>query len=156
MKMTNDKLLIPPSASTAKTKMEWNLTNKVFAVTAGCSPIGKATVRKLAKKGASVVVADQDEMAGNRLAMEITDAGGQAAFVRIDVSNEQDGHTLVQFALDTFGRFDGAVNNIGEPQSVIDMHELNTMELDRMHTTDLRGLFFCMRAELEHFLETRS
>jgi NAD(P)-dependent dehydrogenase (short-subunit alcohol dehydrogenase family) len=129
--------------------------DRVFAVTGGGAGIGEATVRKLSEDGASVVIADLDYAGGNRLATEVTAAGGHAAFVPIDVSDEHDADALVRFALDTFGRFDGAVNNAGvaqRPPSRI--HELDTGAWDRVHAIDLRGLFFCVRAELKHFLRS--
>jgi NAD(P)-dependent dehydrogenase (short-subunit alcohol dehydrogenase family) len=130
-------------------------TDRVFAVTGGGAGIGEATVRKLSEDGASVVIADLDDQAGSRLAAEVTAGGGHAAFVRIDVSDEQDADALVRFALDTFGRFDGAVNNAGVGQRTPSrLHELNTPAWDRVHAIDLRGLFFCLRAELKHFLHS--
>jgi NAD(P)-dependent dehydrogenase (short-subunit alcohol dehydrogenase family) len=71
------------------------------------------------------------------------------------VSKETDADGLVRFALDTFGRFDGAVNNAGVGQRVpTRIHELDTEAWDRIHTIDLRGLFFCVRAQLQHFLSS--
>jgi NAD(P)-dependent dehydrogenase (short-subunit alcohol dehydrogenase family) len=130
-------------------------TDRVLAVTGGGAGIGEATVRKLAGDGAIVVIADLDDAGGNRLVAEVTAAGGRAAFVPIDVSKEPDADALVCFALDTFGRFDGAVNNAGigqrPPRRI---HELDTGAWDRVHAIDLRGLFFCLRAELKHFVHS--
>jgi hypothetical protein len=131
-------------------------TDKVLAVTGGGSGIGEATVRKLAEGGASVVIADLDDVGGKRVAAEVTDAGGDATFVHIDVSNEPDADALVQFGLDTFGRFDGAVNNAGVGGPVQRIHELDTGAWDRVQGINLRGLLFCMRAELKHFLSSGS
>jgi NAD(P)-dependent dehydrogenase (short-subunit alcohol dehydrogenase family) len=130
-------------------------TDMVIAVTGGGAGIGEATVTKLTADGASVVIADLDDEAGNRVAAEVTSKGGHAAFVHIDVSEERDADALVRFALDSFGRFDGAVNNAGvgqRPPSRI--HELGTGAWDRVYAIDLRGLFFCLRAELGHFLHS--
>lgn len=74
---------------------------KVFAVTGGGSGIGEATVKKLSEGGASVVVADVDDVGGNRVTQEVIAAGGQAAFVHADISKEQDAEGIVQFALET-------------------------------------------------------
>jgi hypothetical protein len=129
-------------------------TDRVLAVTGGGSGIGEATVRKLTEDGANVVIADVDDAGGKRVAAETNDAGGHAAFVNVDVSREPDADTLVRFALDTFGRFDGAVNNAGVGGPVQRIHQLNTGAWDRVQGIDLRGLFFCMRAELKHFLSS--
>jgi NAD(P)-dependent dehydrogenase (short-subunit alcohol dehydrogenase family) len=130
-------------------------TDRVVAVTGGGAGIGEATVKKLTQQGASVVIADLDDEAGKRVAAEVTAAGAHAAFVHIDVSAEPDADALVRFALDTFGRFDGAVNNAGVGQRAPKrIHELDTEAWDRIHTIDLRGLFFCVRAQLQHFLSS--
>ena len=70
------------------------------------------------------VLPDLDDMGGNRVAGKVTEAGGRAAFVHIDVSNEPDTDALVRFALDHVGRFGGAVNNAGVGQPVPKIHEL--------------------------------
>jgi NAD(P)-dependent dehydrogenase (short-subunit alcohol dehydrogenase family) len=127
---------------------------QVFAVTGGGSGIGEATVKRLASDGARVVVADVDDTNGQRVVDEVVAAGGTAAYVHIDVSLETDAETLVEFALTTYGRFDGAVNNAGVGQHVIKLHEVDAATWDRLHGVDLRGVFLCMRAQIRHFLTT--
>lgn len=127
-------------------------TGRVYAVTGSGSGIGEAIAKKLAGEGASVVVADLDEEGGRRVVADIEADGGTAAFVRINVAEEDDADALIEFATTTFGRLDGAVNNAGVGQPVQRLHEMDTAAWDRIHSVDLRGVFFCMRAELKHFL----
>jgi NAD(P)-dependent dehydrogenase (short-subunit alcohol dehydrogenase family) len=68
------------------------------------------------------------------------------------VSVEGQAEALVRYALETYGRLDGAINNAGVGQHVTRLHELSTADWDRVHSIDLRGVFLCMRAEIAHFL----
>jgi len=128
-------------------------SDRVYAVTGAGAGIGEAAAKKIAVDGGAVVVADVDDKGGQRVVEEIVAAGGKAAFIHIDVSQEGEAEKMVQFAIDTFGRLDGAVNNAGVGQPVKKIHEMSTADWDRIHSIDLRGAFFCMRAELKHFLE---
>jgi NAD(P)-dependent dehydrogenase (short-subunit alcohol dehydrogenase family) len=121
-------------------------------VTGAGSGIGEATAKTLAADGASVIVADFDTASGERVTQEIEAAGGKAAFVKVNVAEEADAQALVEFAVSTYGRLDGAVNNAGVGQPVQRIHEMDTAAWDRIHSVDLRGVFFCMRAQLVHFL----
>ncbi|CAN5213336.1 SDR family oxidoreductase [soil metagenome] len=127
-------------------------SNKVYAVTGAGSGIGEAAAKKLASEGGKIVVADVDDKGGARVVAEIESDGGTASFVHIDVSQEGEAERMVAFAIDTFGRLDGAINNAGVGQPVKMIHEMSTADWDRVHSIDLRGTFLCMRAELIHFL----
>lgn len=80
--------------------------DKVVVVTGAAQGIGEAYARALAAEGASVVVADIDDEAGEEVAGDI---GG--LFVRTDVSSAQDAAALVDATVDRFGGIDGLVNN---------------------------------------------
>lgn len=127
-------------------------SDRVYAVTGAGSGIGEAAAKKLAADGARVVVADYDEVNGERVVTEIEASGGTAAFVKVNVAEEADADALVDFAVSTFGQLDGAINNAGVGQPVQRIHEMDTAAWDRIHSVDLRGVFLCMRAELKHFL----
>ncbi|CAN5167930.1 SDR family oxidoreductase [soil metagenome] len=128
-------------------------SDKVYVVTGAGSGIGEAAAKKLASEGGKVVVADVDDKGGARVVSEIEAGGGTASFVHIDVSQEGEAEKMVEYAVDTFGRLDGAINNAGVGQPVKKIHEMSTADWDRVHSIDLRGAFLCMRAELVHFLK---
>jgi NAD(P)-dependent dehydrogenase (short-subunit alcohol dehydrogenase family) len=90
-----------------------DLRAKVALVTGAGSGIGRATALRLAREGASVVVDDIDDAGGRETIALIEAAGGQAAFVRGDVSSEQDVQRVVSFAEETFGGLAVLVNNAG-------------------------------------------
>lgn len=74
---------------------------------------GGASARLLAEHGACVVVGDIDEDNGQITASQIRESGGQAAFVRLDVTSEEDWRNAVRAAVDTFGGLDVLVNSAG-------------------------------------------
>jgi len=130
--------------------MSWE--TQVIAVTGAGSGIGEAVAKKLAGLGAAVVVADVTVEGGTRVAEEITASGGRASFKEANIADEAGVDAMIRHAVATFGAFTGAVNNAGVGQPFLKLHEVSTADWDRVHNVDLRGLFFCMRAEITHFL----
>ncbi|WP_028543702.1 SDR family NAD(P)-dependent oxidoreductase [Paenibacillus taiwanensis] len=88
-------------------------TNKVAVITGGASGIGRATALKFASKGAQVVVADFNEQAGTQTVEMINENGGQAIFVKTDVSKFEEVEALVEQAVAAFGKIDVMFNNAG-------------------------------------------
>jgi NAD(P)-dependent dehydrogenase (short-subunit alcohol dehydrogenase family) len=88
-------------------------TNKVALVTGAASGIGRATVQSYAREGARVVVSDVDEKGGQETAQLINHVGGEAFFVRADVSDPADCEALVRQAVERYDRLDYACNNAG-------------------------------------------
>ena len=86
---------------------------QVALVTGGASGIGKATARRLAAEGASVVIGDLQDAAGAAVVAEIVENGGRAAYVHLDVTDEQGWAGAVATAVETFGGLDVLVNNAG-------------------------------------------
>lgn len=87
------------------------LEEQVIVITGATSGIGLCTARMAAKRGARVVVASRSQEALSRLAEEINDSGGQAAYVQADVGNEGDIKKIAAEALNKFDTFDTWVNN---------------------------------------------
>jgi NAD(P)-dependent dehydrogenase (short-subunit alcohol dehydrogenase family) len=94
------------------------LKNKVAIITGAGSGIGKASAKLFAKEGANVVVADINEKTGLEVVKDITALGGQATFIKVDVSSSSDNQRMIQKAMDAYGRLDILFNNagiLGEP-----------------------------------------
>ena len=89
------------------------LADKVAIITGGALGIGEADSKLFAKEGAKVVVADINEPEGQRVCAEIIQAGGEAIFVKLDVSKEKDWEHLMGATLNKFGKLNILVNNAG-------------------------------------------
>ena len=86
---------------------------KVAIVTGGAGGLGKAHASLLAKEGAKVIVTDMEEAQGKRVADEINKQGGEAIFIKHDVSSEADWARVIHETLERFGKLDILVNNAG-------------------------------------------
>ena len=111
-------------------------SGKVALVTGAGSGIGRATAIALAGAGAAVAVADVDEEGGRETVRIIEEAGGLAAFVRVDVTKREDIEKMISFAEETFGGLDILHNNAGVstpppryPEAPIDLWE-RTLAID--------------------------
>ena len=134
--------------------MNTSLKDKVALVTGGTSGIGEAAALQLAKTGAKVVVAGRRESEGQAVAKAIEKAGGQALFVKTDVSREADVKALVDKTLATFGRLDFAFNNAGVEGAAGLTTDKQTEENYR-HTFDINvlGVLFSMKHEIPAILK---
>lgn len=125
------------------------LQNKVAIVTGAGKGIGQGIARVFVKYGAKVVVADWDEAAGAQTAEELRQAGGDAIFVKCDVSNEEQVKALIQATVDKYGRIDILVNNagIGVYTPVL---ETSLEQWNRCLAVNLTGVFLCSKYALPH------
>ena len=120
------------------------LSGKVAIVTGGASGIGAATCRLFAEEGAKgVVIADINEELGGEVADQIREQGGDALYISLDVSEEQQWIDTVAATVERYGRLDVTVNNAGmstwESRKNV---EDTTLEIwDRMHAVNLTSVF---------------
>src|SRR6266436_3170265 len=131
------------------TSLNGSLKNKVALITGGTSGIGEAAALQLARAGAKVVVAGRRENEGQAVVKAIDDAGGQALFVKTDVSREADVKALVDKTVAKFGRLDFAFNNAGVEGTAGVTTDKQTEENYR-HTFDINvlGLLLTMKHEI--------
>jgi 2-deoxy-D-gluconate 3-dehydrogenase len=123
----------------------FDLTGRVAIVTGGNGGIGLGMARGLAEAGASIVVAGRDEDKNAAAVRELEGLGGKATAVRVDVTDEASCRTMVQSALDRFGRLDILVNNAGT--NVRKQPEAYTLEeWHLILETNLTSAFMCSQA----------
>jgi NAD(P)-dependent dehydrogenase (short-subunit alcohol dehydrogenase family) len=89
------------------------IQGKSAVITGGGSGIGRATAQRLAKEGASIVVADLDQKMGEETVKLIEGDGGRAVFFKADVTKEQDARRMLEAAVSKFARLDILHNNAG-------------------------------------------
>jgi NAD(P)-dependent dehydrogenase (short-subunit alcohol dehydrogenase family) len=106
------------------------------------------TALLFAREGAKVSVVDVDVENGKRTVQQIVDQGGQALFIKCDVSNADDVEAMVAQTVETFGRLDCAFNNAGISHGKAKMHDLSESEWDRVLDINLKGVWLCMKYEL--------
>ena len=117
-----------------------SLTGKRALITGGASGIGRATALLFAREGAAVAVVDLDEVGGQAVVREIANNGGQAIFVRCDVSQATDCQHAVQQTVDKLGGLDILFNNTGiiRRATVLDTTE---EEWDRVMAVNVKSIF---------------
>lgn len=128
------------------------LATKVALVTGATSGIGRAAALAFAGAGASVVVAGRREPEGQAVVAEIAAQGGEALFVRTDVTREADHVALVARTVETFGRLDFAFNNAGllGPRALIT--EQTTPDYDAIFDANVKNVFFAMKHQIPAML----
>jgi NAD(P)-dependent dehydrogenase (short-subunit alcohol dehydrogenase family) len=133
-------------------RYEDDFAGRTALVTGAGSGMGQATSIAFAAAGARVVVADVDEAAGGATVQMINSAGGDAVFVRADVSDAEDVKALVSAAVERFGGLDFAVNNAGIEVGTAKLADADVADFDRMVAVNLRGVFLCLKHEIRQML----
>ena len=119
------------------------MKDKVAIVTGAAHGMGESTARIFAQEGAKVVVADLLEQDGEKVASEIVAAGGDAFFLRIDVSDEKGWAEAVRATVQRYGRLDILVNNAGLSGALPELESLAAF--DRLMAVNARGTFLGMQ-----------
>jgi len=133
--------------------MAGRVAGKVALITGGGSGIGRATAQVFAREGATVVVADIVAEGGEETVRLLKQAGGEATFVKTDVSRATEVQTLVQKAVETYGRLDCAFNNAGIEGVVQPTVDYGEAHWDRVLAINLKGVWLCMKYELQQMLK---
>jgi len=124
------------------------LNGHVAIITGGGRGIGRAIAQRFAAEGAAVVLAARTAKELERVAGEIQQAGGRAAWVVADVSREADCERLARTAREAFGAVHILVNNAGDYGPVKPVEEITPEEWDAVIAVHLRGAFLLTRLVL--------
>jgi NAD(P)-dependent dehydrogenase (short-subunit alcohol dehydrogenase family) len=120
------------------------LQGKVAMITGGAHGMGETEAKMFAKEGAKIVVADVLEEEGQRVVSGIAEVGGEAIFVRLDVTNDAAWQRAVDSAVATFGTLDILVNNAGISGSAgADL--LSTEAWDQVMAVNAKGVFLGLK-----------
>jgi cyclopentanol dehydrogenase len=128
-----------------------DLDGRTAIVTGGARGVGGASAAAISKAGARVVIADHDIDAARELAKELTDDGGDAIAIALDVRQEDSWHQAVDEVQSQFGSVDILVNNAGVSSSrdengvTIRLHVLPVAEWNRVFDVNVRGVYLGIR-----------
>ncbi len=140
------------------------MRDKVVVVTGGGRGVGRGVALQMAEEGARVVVNDlgvtldgmgADQGPAREVVSEIQAAGGMATYNTDDISVYQGAETLIQTAIDSFGRLDAVVNNAGILRDNV-FHKMSEEDWDAVIRVNLKGCFNVARAAATRFREQES
>jgi NAD(P)-dependent dehydrogenase (short-subunit alcohol dehydrogenase family) len=131
--------------------METPFKNKVALVTGASFGIGRATAILFAHKGAKVVLVDWQE---NSETLEAIKAfGGEAVFIKCDVSKLSEVQKMIQKTISIYGRLDFAFNNAGIEGTSATITECTEENWDKTIGVNLKGIWGCMKYEIPEMLK---
>ena len=128
------------------------LDGKVALISGGARGMGAEEARIFAREGAKVVIGDISEDEGKAVEAQISEAGGQALFVRLDVTQESDWTSAVDQAVSRFGKLDVLVNNAGISSRAF-TDDIGIDAWDKIMEVNSKGVFLGTRAAVPKMLE---
>jgi NAD(P)-dependent dehydrogenase (short-subunit alcohol dehydrogenase family) len=126
---------------------------KVALVTGGSSGIGRAAAQIFGREGAKVVIASRNSGRGEEAVKAIKSAGGEAIFIKTDVTSSKEVQSLVNQIVKTYGRLDIAFNNAGIAGKLDATANTTEEDWDISMNVNLRSVFLCMKYELIQMLK---
>ena len=118
------------------------LRDKVAIITGGGGGMGRVAAQMFAAQGARIVVAEFGEAAGRETVRLVKEAGGDATFVRADISSEADARAMVDHAMSTYGRLDVLYNNAAiMPEGDHSVVDTDVGTWDTVMAVNVRGVF---------------
>ena len=128
------------------------LAGKVALITGSAGGMGQSEAMIFAREGARVVVADVLEIEGRQVVDKIAAGGGQARFVKLDVTSEADWQRAVETTIDAFQRLDVLVNNAGI-SGTFDPDTMSTAAWDALMNVNAKGVFLGMKHAIPRMRE---
>jgi NAD(P)-dependent dehydrogenase (short-subunit alcohol dehydrogenase family) len=131
-----------------------HFAGRVALITGGNAGIGRAAAIEFVKQGAKVVVSGRREKEGREVIAEIKALGGEAIFVKTDVSKETDVKVMIEQTLGTFGRLDFAFNNAGIEQLLTPLPDQTEESYDQIMDINVKGVWLSLKHEIPAMLKT--
>jgi len=118
------------------------LQDKVTIITGAGGGMGRVAAQMFAAEGSRIVVAEFNEAAGQETVALVQAAGGEATYVKVDVSKEADAKAMVDHAVSTYGRLDCLYNNAGiMPEADHSVTDTDVATWDAVMAVNVRGVF---------------
>jgi acetoin reductase-like protein len=128
------------------------LEGKTAIVTGGAQGIGRACAKRFAGEGAKVVIGDLQADGAQAVAKEITDTGGQAVGMALDVRDQQQAQAIVDRAVAEFGSVDILMNNAGVIR-ITPFLEITQEEWDLLFDVNCKGMLWCSQAAARQMIK---
>src|SRR5919109_3254965 len=137
--------------------MAGRVDGKVALVTGGASGIGRATALTFAREGAKLVIADMNADGAQQTVHMITEQGGAATFMQVDVSHATAVEAMIRATVETYGRLDCAHNNAGISGGLRALTaEYSEDTWHQVIAVNLTGVWLCMKYEIPQMLSQGS
>lgn len=133
--------------------MSSSMAGKVALITGGASGIGRAAAMAFAREGAKIAVADYAAEGGERTVKAIREGGGQAVFIKADVSRSKEVEAMVKKTVEAYGRVDCAFNNAGIEGRIAPTAKCEEEDWERTIAINLTGVWLCMKYEILEMLK---
>lgn len=124
------------------------LSNKVVLIPGATSGIGAATAVAAARAGAKVVLAARRQENGDALVARIKSEGGEALFVRTDVTVEADIQAMVERTVEAYGRLDGVFNNAGLAFALGPIADVPVADYLALMQLNLHSIYLCLKYQV--------
>ncbi len=125
------------------------MKGKVALVTGAAQGIGFAAAKAFAEAGAIVVLSDWEENLLNSAAEQLAAEGYMTLAIVCDVSDDVQVEEMINKTVATFGRLDAAYNNAGVQNVLAEAADQTSEDFDRVTGINLRGVWSCMKYELQ-------
>lgn len=140
------------------------LKDRVAIITGGANGIGRAAVRRFAEEGARVAIWDMDDESGPESEREVLEAGGEAAYLHVNVTDPGAVDAATQTVVEQWGKIDVLINNAGILRDAILVKykegevqsRMRVEDFDAVINVNLRGPFICTRAVVPHMIKNGS
>lgn len=131
------------------------LEGKVALISGGARGLGEAQARLFAKEGVKVVIGDILENDAMKIVTEINNKGGEALFIKLDVTCEEDWRMIINATIDQFGKLDVLVNNAGiGGNRGVSIEEMSEEMWDEVMAVNAKGVFFGTKLAIPEMLKT--
>jgi NAD(P)-dependent dehydrogenase (short-subunit alcohol dehydrogenase family) len=141
--------------------MAKGMRGKVAVVTGGASGIGRVTAQMFAREGVKVAVTTDANIQGAEETVRlIKEAGGEASFIKCDVSKAKDVEAMVNKTVEVYGSLDYAFNNAGigpdgKRVPIVPIVDMPEDLWDRHIAINLTGVFLCMKHEMRQMIKQK-
>lgn len=130
--------------------VKYDFQDKVALIAGAASGMGFATAQAFCEAGASVVMADARKEPLSKAADKLRESGFNVLDIVCDVTDENQVCQMIEKTIGTFDRLDAAYNNAGIQSPVAETADADGDEFDRVMDINLRGIWNCMKYELQH------